>query len=76
MLLKNLISAVVAAAVSHASPIESGMEGVHDVQVFRRDAPLSARDLQLAEMHSVDVNESTYNEVVIHPQRNRLTVTF
>lgn len=41
-------------------PVEDVVEFDQDVVLFKRDHVLEARDLELAEMHGVNLNESRH----------------
>jgi hypothetical protein len=73
MLLRNIIPAVLlASSGAHSNPLDPGTkkyladkrDGLYEraeIVRFKRDAPLEARDLELAELHQVNLTESEWN---------------
>jgi hypothetical protein len=57
MLFQTLLAGFCLATVIEAGPVESEPV-VHEVVRFKRDAVLSVRDLELADMHQVNLTES------------------
>ena len=59
MLLSSVLVGVALATASQASPMERDPKSLHEEIVhFKRDSVISARDLELAEMHQVNLTES------------------
>lgn len=58
MLLKTLLPSFLAAATVKGFPAPDLDEALGELQVFKRDAVLDARDLELAELHNVNLTES------------------
>lgn len=65
MLLGALLTGISAVLVAGA-PTADGF-GVGEVQLFARDAVLSARDLELAELHGVNLTESKSKVSRLYP---------
>lgn len=57
----TFLSAFLAGSIVSAVPVEDSFNaGVVEHVVFKRDAVLDARDLELADLHGVNTTESQY----------------